>query len=184
MFSLSACQGVKHSDPWGGKLQAFHSLFENIWLWDDSFKISVSATALTNQGAAQHCGDEAIPQRKTVNLSSCSDLFLSGSAGVGAIGLGVVVGWPATNQWRELVTGKSVPNYVQYFIHRNKLRSYGSKLVGKTSPKCPEHYPKLGAQLPRNNFCHSGVTESVLGSLSKYIHQLFGVLSPASVHNT
>ena len=41
-------------------------------------------------------------------------------------------------------------------IHTNKLRSYGSKLVGKTSPECPEHSPKLGAQLPRNNFCHLG----------------------------
>ena len=41
-------------------------------------------------------------------------------------------------------------------IHTNKLRSYGSKLVGKTSPECPEHSPKLGAQLPRNSFCHPG----------------------------
>ena len=41
-------------------------------------------------------------------------------------------------------------------IHRNKLRSYGSKLVGKTSPECPEHNPKLGAQLPCNNFCCPG----------------------------
>ena len=41
-------------------------------------------------------------------------------------------------------------------IHRNELRSYGSKLVGKTSPECPEHSPKLGAQLPRNNFCRPG----------------------------
>ena len=40
-------------------------------------------TALTNQGAAQHCGDEAIPQKKTISLSSCSDLNLSGSAGGG-----------------------------------------------------------------------------------------------------
>ena len=38
-------------------------------------------------------------------------------------------------------------------IHTNELRSYGSKLVVKTSPECPEHSPKLDAQLPRNNFC-------------------------------
>ena len=41
-------------------------------------------------------------------------------------------------------------------IHTNKLRSYGSKLVGKRWPKCREHSPKLGAQLPRNNFCRPG----------------------------
>ena len=40
--------------------------------------------------------------------------------------------------------------------------SYGSKLVGKTSPECPEHSPKLGAQLP---VTISVALESVLGSL-------------------
>ena len=38
-------------------------------------------------------------------------------------------------------------------IHTNKLRSFGSKLVGITSPECPEHSQKLGSQLPRNNCC-------------------------------
>ena len=41
-------------------------------------------------------------------------------------------------------------------IHRNELRSYGSKLIGKRSPECPEHSPNLGAQLPRNKFCYPG----------------------------
>ena len=41
-------------------------------------------------------------------------------------------------------------------IHKNELRSFGSKLVEKTSPECPEHCPKLGAHLPRNNFCCPG----------------------------
>ena len=41
-------------------------------------------------------------------------------------------------------------------IHTIELRSYGSKLIGKRSPECPEHSPKLGAQLPCNNFCRPG----------------------------
>ena len=60
------------------------------------------------------------------------------------------------------------------------LRSFGSKLVGKASPECPEHSPKIGAQLPRNNFCCSG---EMLWSLREYSYQLFGVLSQVYVHN-
>ena len=44
----------------------------------------------------------------------------------------------------------------QLTIHTNKLRSFGSKLVGKTSRECPEHSSKLCAQLPRHNFCCPG----------------------------
>ena len=69
------------------------------------------------------------------------------------------------------------------FLFSNKLRSYGSKLVGKTSPKCPEHCPKLDAQLPRNNLCCPGVAEGVLGSLREYIYDLFGVVSLVSGQN-
>ena len=65
-------------------------------------------------------------------------------------------------------------------IHTNKLRSYGSKLVGKTSPECPEHCPKLGAQLPRDNFCR--LVEYSWESERVQI-LLFGVLSLVSVHN-
>ena len=32
-------------------------------------------------------------------------------------------------------------------IQTNKIRSYGSKLIGKTSPECPEHCPTQLAQL-------------------------------------
>ena len=65
-------------------------------------------------------------------------------------------------------------------IHTNKLRSYGSKLVGKMSPECPEHSPKLGAQLRRINFCRPG--ECAWESERVQI-LMFGVLSLVSVHN-
>ena len=68
-------------------------------------------------------------------------------------------------------------------IQTNELRSYGSKLIGKRSSECPEHSPKLDAQLPHNNQCCPGVAEGVLGSLREYIYQLFGVLLLVSVHN-
>ena len=38
-------------------------------------------------------------------------------------------------------------------IHKNKHRSYGSKLVGKRSPECPEHrtgFPRSGRAAPRD----------------------------------
>ena len=64
-------------------------------------------------------------------------------------------------------------------INTNELRSYGSKLIGKTSPECPEHSPKLGAHCP---VTISVALESMLGSLREYSYQLFGVLSLVSVH--
>ena len=70
------------------------------------------------------------------------------------------------------------------FIPTNKLRFYGTKLIEKMSPELPEHFPKLGALLPRNNLCCTCVAaESVLGSLREYIYQLFCVLSLVSVCN-
>ena len=64
-------------------------------------------------------------------------------------------------------------------IQTNKLKSYGSKLIGKTSPGCPEHCPKLDALLPRNNLCCPGVADSVAGSVREFTYQLVSVLSPA-----
>ena len=53
-------------------------------------------------------------------------------------------------------------------------------MVGKGLPECPEHSPKLGAQLPITIYA---ALEIVLGSLREYSYQLFDVLSLVSVHN-
>ena len=68
-------------------------------------------------------------------------------------------------------------------IQTNELRSYGSKLVEKTSYVCPEQCPKLDVQLPRNNLCCAGGAESVAWSVREYSYQLVSVLSLVSVHN-
>ena len=53
-------------------------------------------------------------------------------------------------------------------IQTNELRSCGSKLVEKTSSKCPEHCPKLSAPLPHNILFLPSVAESVAGRLREY----------------
>ena len=64
-----------------------------------------------------------------------------------------------------------------------KQTNLDPKLIGKTSPGCLEHCPKLDAQLSRNNFCHPGVAESTAVSVREYSYQLVNVLYPVSVHN-
>ena len=70
------------------------------------------------------------------------------------------------------------------FIQINDPRSYGSKIIEKMSPGCPEHCPKLDAQLLRNNLYSPGGAESVAGSLREYRYQLVSVLSLVSVNNS
>ena len=60
-----------------------------------------------------------------------------------------------------------------------KQTNLDPKLIGKTSPGCPERCPKLDAQLPRNNLCCPGVADSVAGSVREFTYQLVSVLSPA-----
>ena len=47
------------------------------------------------------------------------------------------------------------------YIYTNKHRSIGSKLIEKTFHGCPDHWPKLNAQLLSNNLCHPVVWERV-----------------------
>ena len=77
--------------------------------------------------------------------------------------------------------GSNILCMVVKYIQTNKLRSYGSKLVEKTSPGCPEHCPKLDGPLPCNNICCPGVADSVAGSVREYSYQLVSVLSPVKI---
>ena len=54
-------------------------------------------------------------------------------------------------------------------------------LEKKTSHGCPEHCPKLYAQLPCNNPCGPGGADSVAGSVREHSYLLVSVLSLVSV---